>query len=201
MPPALHEYLHSTILPQYDAFTDGHDRSHVDMVLRESLYLARKYGADEDMLSVAAAFHDLGMPQGRKTHHLTSARLFLADPVMPQFFTDAQRTVIAEAIEDHRASAGSPPRSLCGRILADADHFIVPEDILRRTLLYGKTNFPALTPEEHIARVRQHLQEKFLSGGYLRFWLNDPRSLAGLDALRALAADEPRLRAACEKYL
>ena len=201
MPPTLQEYLHSHILPQYESFTDGHDRTHVETVLRESLYLARKYAADVDMLSAAAAFHDLGMPQGRKTHHLTSARIFLADPVMPRFFTPAQRTAIAEAIEDHRASAGSPPRSLFGRILADADHFIVPEDILRRTLLYGKTNYPDLSPDEHLARVRQHLQDKFLSDGYLRFWLNDPRSLAGLEALRALAADEPLLRAVCEKYL
>ncbi len=201
MSEALQQYVKIHILPQYDAFADGHDRRHVEAVLREGLYLARRYGADEGMIYAAAAFHDLGIPLGRKEHHLNSAKLFLADQAMKQCFSDAQRIMIAEAIEDHRASSDARPRSIYGCVLADADHFIVPRDILRRILLYSKANFPGFTVQQHLDRTRAHLQEKFLSGGYLRFWLNDPRSLAGLDALRALAADENRLRAVCEEFL
>ena len=201
MNPHLVCYIEQNILPQYGAFADGHDRTHIETVLRESLFLARRHGADEDMIYAAAAYHDLGIPQGRREHHLNSAKLFLADVTMKQWFSDAQRTVVAEAIEDHRASAGARPRSLYGCILADADHHIVPEDIVRRIMLYGMANFPEYTAQQQIDRARDHLREKFCEGGYLQFWLNDLHSLQGLADLRALAADDARLVALCNQYL
>jgi len=201
MRPDLLDYLETHILPQYAAFTDGHDRSHADMVLRESLHLARAHGADEEMAYVIAAYHDLGIPQGRKEHHVDSAKLLLADGNLRAWFTDEQLFLMAQAVEDHRASAEHPPRTLYGHIIADADHFITPEDIIRRTVLYGLQNYPHLSTEEHIARARAHMDEKFCQGGYLKFWLNDPRSLQGLESLRALVADEPRFRTECLKWL
>ena len=201
MRPDLLDYLESHILPQYAAFTDGHDRSHADMVLRESLHLARAHGADEEMAYVIAAYHDLGIPQGRKEHHLTSAKLLRADKALRTWFTEDQIVLMAEAVEDHRASANHPPRTLYGCIIADADHYVVPEDIIRRTMLYGFQHYPDLSPEEHIARAKQHMDEKFCSGGYLTFCLNDPRSLSGLEDLRALVADDARFRAECLRWL
>lgn len=201
MRPELLHYIETAILPQYDAFTDGHDRSHADMVVRESLHLARAHGADEEMAYVIAAYHDLGIPQGRKEHHLNSAKLLLADETLRAWFSEEQLRLMAEAVEDHRASAAQPPRSLYGCIIADADHFIVPEDIIRRTMLYGKQHYGHLSPEEHIARTKQHMDEKFCSGGYLNFWLNDPRSLSGLEALRALVADDSIFRQECLRWL
>ena len=194
-------YLEAAILPQYAAFTDGHDRSHADMVLRESLHLARAHNADEEMAYVIAAYHDLGIPQGRKEHHLNSAKLLLADETLRQWFSEDQLRLMAEAVEVHRASADHPPRSLYGRIIADADHFIIPGDIIRRTMLYGRQHYGNLSLEEHILRAKAHMDEKFCSGGYLHFWLNDPRSLQGLADLRALVADEHRFRKECLKWL
>lgn len=194
-------YLETAILPQYAAFTDGHDRSHADMVLRESLHLAHAHGADAEMAYVIAAYHDLGIPQGRKEHHINSAKLLLADKTLRTWFTEEQLRLMAEAVEDHRASAERPPRSLYGRIIADADHFIVPEDIIRRTMLYGQQHYGQLSLEEHILRARQHMDEKFCKGGYLHFWLSDPRSLQGLEELRALVADERRFRKECLRWL
>ena len=194
-------YFEVHILPQYADFTDGHDRSHVDMVLRESLHLARAHGADTEMAYVIAAYHDLGIPQGRKEHHVNSAKLLKADETLRKWFTEEQIALMAEAVEDHRASAGHPPRTLYGCIIADADHYVVPEDIIRRTVLYGLQNYPEMRVEEHIARAKQHMEEKFCSGGYLRFWLDDPRSYDGLEKLRELVADEERFRAECLKWL
>lgn len=195
------DYLENFILPQYAAFTDGHDRSHADMVLRESLYLAREHGVDEEMACVIAAYHDLGIPQGRKEHHLTSAKLLRTDSALHAWFTEDQIALMAEAVEDHRASADRPPRSLYGCIIADADHYVVPEDIIRRTMLYSFQHYAELSPEEHIARARAHMDEKFCSGGYLTFWLNDPRSLSGLEDLRSLVSDEIRFRSECLRWL
>lgn len=195
------KYIEQNILPAYDAFTDGHDRSHVEMAIRESLYLARLHSANEDMAYTVAAYHDLGIPQGRKTHHLTSAVILESDGQLRRWFTPEQIHIMKEAVEDHRASAGTAPRTLYGSIIADADHFIVPEEIIHRTLLWGKVNFPHMTDDEHIVRARGHMYEKFCEDGYLRFHLNNPRSLEGLRALRELVADEECFDAVCRKYL
>lgn len=197
----MRKYIEENILPRYDAFTDGHDRSHVEMVIRESLYLAEKYGADADMCYVIAAYHDLGIPQGRKTHHLTSAAILEADIALREWFDEEQLRVMKEAVEDHRASAEVRPRSLYGCIIADADHFVVPVNVVRRTIQYGRMNYGDMTAGEQITRAREHLQDKYLANGYLHFLLNDPRSLAGLEELRRLAADDKWFEEVCRQYL
>ena len=42
----LEQYIEQQILPQYDAFDGGHKRDHAQMVIDESLKLAREHGAD-----------------------------------------------------------------------------------------------------------------------------------------------------------
>lgn len=201
MNAAIKNYVERVILPRYDAFADGHDRSHVEMVIRESIYLAEKHCADEDMCYVIAAYHDLGIPQGRKTHHLTSAAILAADIALKGWFDEEQLRVMKEAVEDHRASAGVMPRSLYGCIIADADHYVVPENVVKRTIQYGKVNYPEMTMEEQILRAREHLQNKYCENGYLQFHLNDPRSLVGLDELRRLALDDAWFEEICYRYL
>ena len=201
MNAAIKNYVENVILPRYDAFVDGHDCSHVEMVIRESLYLAEKHGADEDMCYVIAAYHDLGIPQGRKTHHLTSAAILAADMALRDWFDEERLLIMKEAVEDHRASAEVRPRSLYGCIIADADHYVVPENVVKRTIQYGKVNFPEMTEGEHIVRAREHLQNKYCENGYLHFHLNDPRSLAGLDELRRLALDDVWFEEVCRRYL
>jgi len=197
----LKNYIEREILPQYEAFTDGHDRAHVEMVIRESLHLAREHGADEAMAYVIAAYHDLGIPQGRSTHHLTSAAILASDKQLSNWFTPDQLQIMKEAVEDHRASAAEKPRSIYGCIVADADHFVIPENVIRRTILYGKANYPEMSEEQQIQRAREHMQNKYVSGGYLHFRLNDKRSLDGLARLRSIVADHSAFEALCRKYL
>lgn len=201
MRESLVQYIEGDILPRYDGFLDGHDRRHVETVIRESLYLAREHGADAEMAYVIAAYHDLGIPRGRSTHHLTSAAILVADGRLREWFDEEQLQVMKEAVEDHRASADFLPRTLYGCIVADADHFVEPEDVLRRTILYGKANYPELTREEQLERAREHVRNKFCAGGYLHFQLNDARSLEGLARLRELAEDDGRFDEICGRYL
>ena len=42
-----------------------------------------------------------------------------------------------EAVEDHRASTDHEPRSIYGKIVAEADRIIDPDITLRRTVQYG----------------------------------------------------------------
>ncbi len=197
----LKEYIEGFILPRYEGFEDGHGRDHVEMVIRESLYLAEKYGADAEMCYVIAAYHDLGIPHGRKDHHLTSGAILASDVHLHEWFDEDALRVMRAAVEDHRASAEETPRSLYGCIIADADHFVVPENVIRRTIQYGRVNYPDMTAEEQILRAREHLRNKYCDGGYLHFQLNDPRSLEGLEKLRALAMDERWFEETCRRYL
>lgn len=195
------DYIESSILPAYEAFSDGHDRSHIEMVIRESLYLASVHGADEELAYVIAAYHDIGIPNGRKDHHITSAAALDADKALRNWFTPDQLKIMRDAVEDHRASTEEKPRTIYGCIIADADHFVAPENVIRRTILYGKANYPAMTYEEHIARAREHVQNKYCAGGYLHFHLNDSRSLAGLERLREIAADRTAFDDICRRFL
>jgi uncharacterized protein len=45
-----------------------------------------------------------------------------------------------EAVEDHRASASHSPRSIYGKIVAEADRDIEKDIVIRRTIQYGLAN-------------------------------------------------------------
>ena len=108
--------------------------------------------------------------------------------------------MMADAAEDHRASAAREPRTIYGRIVAEADRFIDPETIIRRTVQYGLEHYPQLTHEEHYARMMSHLHEKYGRGGYLHLWLEDSPNAARLEELRAMMTDEASMRTLFERF-
>lgn len=95
-----------------------------------------------DMMYAIAAFHDLGLQEDRKTHHLVSGRIVREDERLRKEFTPEQIETMAQAVEDHRASSDHEPRSIYGKIVAEADRLIDKDTILRRTLQYGFRNYP-----------------------------------------------------------
>ena len=195
----LHEYIEQQILPRYAAFDKGHQRDHAQSVIQESLVLAKEHGADLDMAYTIAAYHDLGLEVDRELHHIHSGEILMADTVLPQFFTDEQREIMREAVEDHRASSKHAPRTIYGAIVAEADRHIDPETILRRTLQFGMKQNPNADFEWHFDRAYEHMLEKYAEGGYMRLWLNSKRNVEGLTALRAIIHDKTQMRNICER--
>ncbi len=197
----LKKYIETEILPRYDKFDKAHQRAHAEMVIRQSVELAEHVGADIDMAYTIAAYHDTGLIEGRDLHHETSARIMRTDKRLRQWFSEEQIETMAEAVEDHRASSAHPPRSLYGRIVADADRYIDPVDIIRRTVQFGLDHYPTLDCEEHYQRTLQHLREKYGRGGYLHLWMTE--ELGGntqfgnaerLEQLRCIIDDEKQVR-------
>lgn len=188
-------YVEAAILPQYDAFDSAHRRDHALAVIERSLALARHYDVNPDMVYVAAACHDLGLCEGREHHHEASARIIRENPQWQQWFTAGEIDVIACAAEDHRASSHCAPRSVYGRIVAEADRLIDPEITLRRTVQYGLAHYPEMNREQHYDRFLRHLLEKYAEGGYLKLWIAESPNADRLAELRRLIADRPRLRA------
>lgn len=194
IPESLRTYIEEQILPRYDGFDAAHRRDHAETVIRQSLALAAGRDVREDMVYVAAAYHDTGLAEDRKTHHLVSGRIVRTDGRLREWFTEPEIEVMACAVEDHRASSDHAPRSIYGRIVAEADRVIDPDTIIRRTVQYGLDHYPELDREAHWQRTQEHLHRKYAEGGYLRLWFPDSPNAARLETLRAIIRDEPLLR-------
>ena len=190
----LKKYVEQNIIPQYDSFDKAHQRDHVLMVIQQSLELAEKLGADADMAYAIAAYHDTGLCEGREHHHEVSARIVRSDQTLRKWFTVEQINIMADAAEDHRASSGHEPRTIYGRIVAEADRFIDADTIIRRTIQYGIDHYPELDREGHYQRMLSHLHEKYGRNGYLHLWFEDSPNAERLRQLQDSIDDEAVLR-------
>ncbi len=191
---SLHRYIDEEIIPRYAAFDKAHREDHARSVMDRAMTMGKAYDIDEEMLLTAAACHDLGFAVDRKTHHLESGRIIREDVRLREWFSPEQVEVIAEAAEDHRASAQTPPRSIYGRLVAEADRMIDPLTIIRRTVQFGLSHYPELDREGHWQRTLEHLHEKYAEGGYLHLLIPGSPNEAPLEALREIIRDEVRLR-------
>lgn len=196
--PEILAWIEDSVLPCYDAFDKGHQRDHARYVIDTALALSQYYDVDEDMIAVAAACHDLGLSVDRKTHHLESGRIIRNMPDLKRWFSDGQIETIAQAAEDHRASSKEAPRTIYGKIVAEADRQIIPEVVIRRTIQFGFKNYPELEKEGHWERTVEHLVEKYGDGGYLRLWIPESPNAARLEELRAIIRDKKALRSVFE---
>ena len=187
-------FIEKEILPQYDTFDAAHQRNHTQKVINESMVLASGYDVNPDMVYTIAAYHDLGLCEGRETHHLVSGAILRNDERLRQWFTSEEIEVMAQAVEDHRASATHAPRSIYGRIVAEADRNIDIDVIITRTLQYGLTHYPELDAEGHVHRAIQHLHEKYSRTGYLKLWIPGSKNERELHRLWDLIDDETTLR-------
>ena len=198
--PALVEYIERDILPRYDHFDQAHQRDHVTMVIQQSLDIASRLDVNTDMVYAIAAYHDTGLCEGREHHHEVSAQIIKADQNLRQWFTEEQILVMADAAEDHRASAKQAPRTIYGRIVAEADRFIDPDTIVRRTIQYGMDHYPELSREEQYQRMLTHLKEKYGRNGYLKLWFPDSPNAVRLERLHDMIDDEQAVRQLFEQY-
>ncbi len=192
-------YVEQEIIPRYRNFDAAHREDHVRMVIERSVTLAEMYGADVTLAYVVAAYHDTGLVEGREIHHVVSGRILLEDGFLKECFSPEQRRMMAEAAEDHRASTGHEPRSIYGKIVAEADRMIIPEVIIRRTVQYGLAHYPDLDKEGHYRRLCSHMQEKYAEGGYLKLWLPESENVSRLEELRRWIRDERKLREEFER--
>jgi len=197
--PNLIAYINQEILPRYDHFDAAHQRNHAEEVIERSMALAKHYDVDENMVYTIAAYHDTGLCEGRDTHHLVSGRIIREDMKLRDWFDDEQIEVMAQAAEDHRASSGHEPRSIYGKIVAEADRLISPEKVIRRTIQFGLNHHPELDKEGQYQRFRQHLLEKYSDTGYLRLWIPESDNATRLEELRKIIRDESKMRHAFEQ--
>ncbi len=200
-------YVFDEIVSRYAGFDPAHRENHALTVIEQAMKLLdgresylESHSAenteewseeiDREILFVAAACHDLGLVNGRENHHNDSGIIIRGDKRLREWFTEDQIETIAQAAEDHRASGKSAPRSIYGKIVAEADRVIDGETIILRTVQFGFTHYPDLGREGHIARAVAHLKEKYGRGGYLKLWIPWSDNAARLNSLQETIADE-----------
>ena len=195
MRESLVQYIQEEIIPQYAAFDKAHREDHALAVIERAMTMGKAFAdVNPEMLYVAAACHDLGLAVDRATHHLESGRIIRENPRLQEWFSANQIETIAQAAEDHRASAKTPPRSIYGCLVAEADRMIDPETIIRRTVQFGLSHYPELDKEGHWQRTLEHLHEKYAEGGYLHLLIPGSPNEAPLARLREIIANKPLLR-------
>lgn len=195
----LMEFVEREILPRYSAFDRAHNLIHANRVIDASVRLAKRVGADVNMAYAIAAYHDLGLEGPRAVHHITSGKIVMADTRLKRWFSADQIKVIKEAVEDHRASASHAPRSIYGKIVAEADRDLEPESVFRRTIEYGLDHYPDKNKEQHWQRFCEHIADKYSQNGYIKLWISGSDNEKQLKLIRDTAADKAKLRTVFER--
>jgi len=193
------EFIETQILPRYAEFDRAHNMEHVTRVIRSSLELVKTTGADVNMAYTIAAYHDLGMIGHRADHHLRGGKILATDARLKKWFSPEQIKIMKEAVEDHRASASRAPRSIYGKIVAEADRDIDTMTVIRRTIQYGLSNYPEMDKEGHWKRFKEHMDNKYSKDGYIRLWIPNSPNARKLSELRDLIAQPEKLREVFER--
>lgn len=190
----LMEFIETDILPRYTSFDKAHNLTHATRVINRSLALARHIGADINMAYATAAYHDLGLEGPRAIHHITSGKILAADIRLRKWFSADQIKIMKEAVEDHRASASHAPRSIYGKIVAEADRDLEPGIVFTRTIEFGIDHYPEKDKEGQWARFREHLDNKFSTNGYIKLWIPGAENERNLKRIREYINNPAELR-------
>lgn len=187
------QFIETNILPRYNSFGKSHGLQHVSRVIKASITLANQIGANVDMAYVIAAYHDLGMSGPRAVHHLTGGRILNADSRLKKWFSTEQIKIMREAVEDHRASASRAPRSIYGKIVAEADKDLSPDVVFTRAIQYGIENYPLLDEEQQWKRFVQHMNEKYSARGYIHSWIPSSSNAENLKKIQNIIEQREKL--------
>ena len=167
-------YIEKNILPQYALNDGGHSAEHIEYVIRRSILFAEQFeDINMNMVYAVASYHDIAHHIDKKNHEKLSADVFYSDGEIKRFFTDGQRLIIKEAIEDHRASLQGEPRSDYGKIISSADRSTDADDFLRRTHAYTLRYFPGCNEAEILDRGYEHTSQKYGKEGYAKHYVRD----------------------------
>lgn len=196
------KYIEEKIFPEYSKNEEGHGIKHIKTVIERSKKLSANFDVNQDMVYTIASFHDIGHHIDRKNHEKVSADIFYQNEEMKNFFTEEERVLIKEAIEDHRSTLDGEPRSIYGKIVSSADRTILDiDESLKRAYVYGKKHFPEYNEEESRIRVREHYINKYGRNGYAKTFIQDEEYDIALEKFRELLDDEEEFYKRLDKII
>lgn len=158
---SLKKYIEDNILCVYEKNDSGHGIRHIKYVTERSLEFSKQFdNINLDMVYTIASYHDIGHHIDKDKHEFVSADIFYKDEWMMKYFNDNERTVIKEAIEDHRASLGHEPRNVYGKIVSSADRECDVNNIILKTHNYSLKHFPEMSYDDMVERAYVVLEKR-----------------------------------------
>ena len=192
-------YVLRNILPQYKKLDAAHNKMHIQYVIRRSLAIAKEYNADANMVYCIAAFHDIGMLEGREQHEVWGAEKINADKVITHLFSSKQMELMKAAIREHRASYIGTYTSIYSRIISQADRSFDIFFMTKRSIKYGKRYFPDYSYEQHYNRTYKYLKKKYGREGYTQMVLEYLPDEKKIDKIQNILDDEKQFRIVFDK--
>ncbi len=191
----LKKYIDNKIMIKYkDNNYGGHGWEHIQDVINRSFELIEKFKLEvnPNMVYAVAAYHDIGYKQDPDNHEQVSSEIFMQDETMKEFFNDEERTIIAEAIVDHRASLEYEARSIYGKIVSSADRAIDVDIMLKRSIAFQAEKHKSENPtiEQVIEYSFKKLSSKYGNGGYAKMYFPDDKYKDYLEKMNKLFTDK-----------
>ena len=191
----LKKYIVNKIMIKYkDNNYGGHGWEHIQDVIMRSFELIKKFNLEvnPDLVYTIAAYHDIGYRQDPDNHEQVSSEIFMQDEMMKEFFNDEERTIIAEAIVDHRASLEYEARSIYGKIVSSADRAIDVDIMLKRSIAFQAEKHKSENPtiEQVIEYSFKKLSSKYGNGGYAKMYFPDDKYKNYLEKMNKLFTDK-----------
>ena len=191
----LKKYIDNKIMIKYkDNYYGGHGWEHIQDVINRSFELIEKFKLEvnPNMVYAVAAYHDIGYKQDPDNHEQVSSEIFMQDETMKEFFNDEERTIIAEAIVDHRASLEYEARSIYGKIVSSADRAIDVDIMLKRSIAFQAEKHKSENPtiEQVIEYSFKKLSSKYGNGGYAKMYFPDDKYKDYLEKMNKLFTDK-----------
>lgn len=196
------KYIEQIVNYHYNLNDKGHGVEHAKYVINRSFEFAYQVESiNLEMVYVIAAYHDVAHHIDVKNHETISAKMLMEDKKLKDFFTDEQIKIMSEAVEDHRSSMETEPRSIYGKIVSSADRNTSVEVTLKRCYSYNRRHFSELKESEIIEECRKFLLKKFGINGYARskMFFDDKEYKKYLDDITDLALDSDKFAVEIKK--
>lgn len=196
------KYIEQIVNYHYNLNDKGHGVEHAKYVINRSFEFAYQVESiNLEMVYVIAAYHDVAHHIDVKKHETISAKMLMEDKKLKDFFTDEQIKIMSEAVEDHRSSMETEPKSIYGKIVSSADRNTSVEVTLKRCYSYNRRHFSELKESEIIEECRKFLLKKFGINGYARskMFFNDKEYKKYLDDITDLALDSDKFAVEIKK--
>ena len=175
------KYINTKIKPLYKTFDKAHNLPHFKFVTENCIeygvqLLEKGIDLNLEIAYIVGALHDIGISKGREGHAKSSGEMVRNDATLKDFYDPETIEIIAQSVEDHSSHLEYEPRSIYGKIVADADRNNSLYLVFSRPIKYGIKHETFRNRENHIDTVYEFVQNKFGRNGYVKYWLDIPHT-------------------------
>ncbi|MBQ8424737.1 MAG: HD domain-containing protein [Clostridia bacterium] len=190
--PYLKNYIETSIFPEYEKNDKGHGILHILEVIRRAFELNNllKLNLDENIIYTISACHDNGKYINHEIHEKIAAERFFQNEKFKDFFTDEERLIIKEAIEDHRSSHNQNPRSNYGKLISSADRNSTIEIVFIRSFFVGQDRTPDMIIEDFLDFTLNRLRKRYSNDNPENMFYSDEKYEKFLKDMRKLLSNE-----------